>query len=351
MEMSALEAKFEAQKITFAPITFQAMVAMRNLGVLELIYKKRGKANKESIVEQLGLTKYAVEVMLEAAEVMNVIENESGMLSVTKIGYYLLRDELTRVNMNFTNDVCYEGAKFMEESLKEAKPAGLKVFGEWDTVYEGLSKLEPDVRKSWLEFDHYYSQDAFDAALEVIFNNEDRPKQLFDIGGNTGKWSLKCCEYDNDVQITILDLPGQCEMAKANIAKNNLSDRVDTHPINMLDPNKKIPQGADTIWMSQFLDCFSEEEILSILKKCASASNQETNIFIMEPFIDNQKYEGASYSLVATSLYFTSIANGNSKMYKCETFKELIDKAGLKTVEEFPLVADSFHTVLKCKLK
>ncbi|PIB36184.1 methyltransferase [Reichenbachiella sp. 5M10] len=349
MKISAIDAKFEAQKIAFAPITFQAIMAMKNLGVMEYIYNKRGKATTQGLVNDLGLSKYSIEVMLETAEVMDIITLEEDKISLSKIGFFLLRDELTRVNMNFVNDVCYEGSKYLEESLETNKPAGLKVFGEWDTVYEGLSKLEKPVRKSWLEFDHFYSQDAFDSALKIVF--ADKPKKLFDIGGNTGKWSIKCCGYDPDVNIKILDLPGQIEMAKQNIADHQLQDRIEFHPINLLDTAQKVPQGADVIWMSQFLDCFSEEEILAILLNCAQAASDNTTVFIMEPFIDNQPYDAATYSLVATSLYFTCIANGNSKMYKMSTFKELVDKAGMKVDETFELIGDSYHTILKCSLK
>ncbi|MGL1886408.1 MAG: methyltransferase [Reichenbachiella sp.] len=349
MTLTAVEAKYEAQKIAFAPLMFQAIISMRDLGVMEHIQKKRGKATRESIMQDLDLTKYAADCMLEAAEVMDVVEITDKKIALTKVGFFLSRDELTRVNMNFTNDVCYDGAKYLKESLKETRPAGLKVFGDWPTVYEGLSKLDDGVRKSWLEFDHFYSQDAFDAALKIVF--ADEPNQLFDIGGNTGKWSIKCCEFNKNVKIKILDLPGQIEMAKKNITEKGFIDRLEFHPINLLDTEQKIPQGANTIWMSQFLDCFSEDEIINILKNCEQAATDETNIFIMEPFIDNQPFPAAAYSLVATSLYFTCIANGNSKMYKCEVFRELIDAAGLKIVEEYPLVGDSYHTILKCKKK
>ena len=347
--ISAVDAKFEAQKIAFAPIFFQAIVSMRDLGVLEYIYKKRGKAVVADIHKEVGLTKYAVDVMVEAAEVMNVIEIIEGKAKVTKVGFYLLRDEMTRVNVNFMNDVCYEGAKEMRASLEESRPAGLKVFGDWPTVYEGLSKLSTDVRKSWLEFDHFYSQDAFDAALEIVFS--EKPDYIFDIGGNTGKWSFKVCEYNKDAKVKILDLPGQIAMASKNAEERGFADRIDFHPINMLDKNQLVPKGADAIWMSQFLDCFSEEEISVILENCAQAAGPDTYIYIMEPFIDNQDYPAAEYSLVGTSLYFTIIANGNSKMYKIQVMRDLVEKAGMEVVEEFPLIADSYHTILKCKVK
>ena len=69
----------------------------------------------------------------------------------------------------------------------------------------------------------------------------------------------------------------------------------------------------------------------------------------MEPFIDNQKFPAAAYSLVATSLYFTIMANGNSKMYSTNAMKKLINQAGLSVTEEFTLVGDSYHTIFACQ--
>jgi len=348
-ELTAIDAKFEAQKIAFSPIFFQAILAMRDLGVLQYIYAKRGNAIVADIYKEMNLTKYAIEVMVEAATVMNVVEVENGKAKVTKVGYYMLKDEMTRVNVNFINDVCYDGAKFLKESLAEEKPVGLKVFGDWQTVYQGLAHLTPSVRKSWLEFDHFYSQDAFDEALKIVFS--EKPKYLFDIGGNTGKWAFKCCEFDENVNVKILDLPGQIAMAKINTEEKGLIGRIDFHPINILDASQKIPKGASVIWMSQFLDCFSEKEISLILNNCAQASDENTFIYIMEPFIDNQEFPAAEFSLVGTSLYFTCIANGNSKMYKISVMEDLVNKAGMEVCHVFPLIGDSYHTILKCRLK
>ena len=64
---------------------------------------------------------------------------------------------------------CYEGAKHLTESLVANKPEGLKVFGEWPTLYEALPYLPDQVKKSWFEFDHYYSDDAFLHAISLIF--------------------------------------------------------------------------------------------------------------------------------------------------------------------------------------
>lgn len=321
---------------------------MLELGVLELIGKHRNGISLSDLQEKSNLSEYAIEIMVEAAETIDVIrKNEKGLYNITKIGFYLLKDEMTRVNLNYMKYVCYKGADFMKESLVEGKPLGLKTLGDWPTLYEGLSQFPEPVKKAWFDFDHYYSDDAFPFALEIVFR--EKPLKLFDVGGNTGKWAIACCNYDENVKVTILDLQGQLDAAKENVTQQNLLDRIDFHRIDLLDPTQLIPEGADAIWMSQFLDCFSKEQILQILRNAYQAASENTWLYIMEPFFDNQRYEAAKYSLVATSLYFTIMANGNSKMYSVAVMKDLVEEAGFDVVEEFPLIGDSYHTILKCK--
>ena len=183
--------------------------------------------------------------------------------------------------------------------------------------------------------------------MERIFLK--KPKSVFDIGGNTGKFSITCCGFDPDVQLTIIDLPGQLEMARKNIAEHGYQDRISTYTIDWLSENPVIPTGADLIWMSQFLDCFSEEEILKILGVCIKSMDASTELVIVETFTDRQAFKASQFILEATSLYFTVLANGNSKMYASNVFYKLIEKAGLTVSEDIPL--GEYHTMLVCKKK
>ncbi len=346
--LTALEAKYEAQKLAFAPFYFQVMVTLRKTGILKFINSHRKGVSIQTIVNEFGIKEYGVRTLLEAAESSNVVEYlDENTVRITKVGFMINSDRMTEVNINFMNDVCYDGAKYLTDSIINNKPEGLKAFGNWSTIYEGLSILPKQIKKSWFEFDHYYSDAAFPYALPIVF--EDNPRYIFDIGGNTGKWSFACCEYNPDVRMKIIDLPGQLNVAKANAQKKGLFDRIDFCHIDLLDSSQKIPKGADVVWMSMFLDCFSESEIVMILKNVLQAVEQDTPVYIFETFIDNQEYEAAKYSLTATSLYFTTIANGNSKMYHLSHMKQLTKDAGFDIVAEHPLIGRSYHTILKCK--
>ncbi len=346
---SALQAKYDAQKIAFGPIMFQAAMALRNLGILEyLLRKKRVGGDIKTIANELQLSEYGVKVLLEAGLSLELVIIKNQKYYITKTGYYVLSDKLTKVNMDFTQDVNYEGMMHLESSIKKGKPEGLSVFGNWDTVYEALSELPQKVRKSWFAFDHYYSDYAFPEVLPHLFRSY--PKKILDVGGNTGKFSIFCAQNNENVQMTILDLPGQVQDAKKNILNVGLDNRISTHSLNLLDNSIPFPTGYDIIWMSQFLDCFSQEEILGLLKRSYNALGKDGALYILETYWDKQEFEASTYSLHATSLYFTAIANGNSQMYHSNDMFKLIERSGLYVDEVIENIGVS-HTLTICKKK
>jgi methyltransferase family protein/O-methyltransferase len=346
---SALQAKFDAQKIAFAPIMFQAARALRNLGILNYLLKnKRKGSDLNQIADDLKVSVYGVKVLLEAGLSLELVMIKNHKYYLSKTGYFIQCDELTRVNMDFTNDVNYDGMMHLEDSIVKGRPEGLSVFGKWNTVYEALSELPSKVRKSWFAFDHFYSDYAFPEILSIIVKNH--PKKILDVGGNTGKFSIYCAQNTSDIQLTILDLPGQIADANNNIVNAELTDKITTHPINLLDNSIPFPLGYDVIWMSQFLDCFSQEEIIGLLQRSFNALDDNGALYILETYWDKQKFEASTYSLHATSLYFTAIANGNSQMYHSEDMVSLLEKVGLYIDEVVEDIGVS-HTLFICKKK
>ncbi|MRI00811.1 SAM-dependent methyltransferase [Kriegella sp. EG-1] len=344
----AVDALQEAQKIAFAPFVFQTSVTLKNLGVFDYIFEAKRAVSQSEICEALPISEYGLSVLLEIAESSDiVIKNHENKYELSKIGYFLNYHKMTEVNLNFTQDVCYQGLFHLEDTITSGKPKGLKELGNWNTIYEGLSQLPPHVQKSWFDFDHFYSDEIFVDALNIIFKSN--PKTIFDIGGNTGKFAIQCCEFNADIQVKIYDLPGQLKKALANADANGFGNRVSGQEIDWLSENPKIQEGADIIWMSQFLDCFSKEEILKILSTSVKAMNSETELIIIETYTDRQKFDNAKFILEATSLYFTALANGNSKMYKATELINLAVQAGLLIKEDISL--GEYHTMFICKKK
>ncbi|UCZ77213.1 SAM-dependent methyltransferase [Dickeya zeae] len=345
---SALEAITEAQRIAFAPILFQAAVNLRDHGILGFLDECGNKgAELDDIVAVTDLDRYAVEILLDAGLSGRMLVKKDARYFIAKTGHYLIHDRMTRINMDFTQDVCYQAMFHLDESLRQKKPVGLQVFGHWSTIYPALSQLPQKVKESWFAFDHFYSDAAFTAVLPHVFQH--KPAQLYDVGGNTGKWAMCCHDYDQDVRITILDLPEQIALSTRSVELAGKADRISGLAVDMLSDDP-LPTEADIWWMSQFLDCFSEEQIVQILTRIVRAMKADARICILEIFWDRQPWEAGAFSLNMASLYFTCLANGYSRFYAASRFLPLLQEAGLDIEQQVDGLGIG-HTLLVCKKK
>jgi ubiquinone/menaquinone biosynthesis C-methylase UbiE len=299
----------------------------------------------ERIAQLTRLPLYGVKVLLESGVVCDLLALEGDRFHIRQLGMLVLRDKMTRVNMDFTADVCYRGMAHLRETVTTGKPAGLRELGPWKTIYAGLTQLPPHVQQSWLAFDHYYSDHMFPKALPLVF--ADKPKRLLDVGANTGKFALTCLEHDPQVHVSLLDFPGQLEMARQAIDPKGHSSRATYHPIDFLDASLEFPGNQDAIWMSQFLDCFGEDEIVSILERARRALAPNGRVYIVETYWDNQQHAAARFVLTMTSLYFACLANGNSKMYRSDDMRSCVQRAGLRIERELERFSAS-HTMFVC---
>ena len=348
---NAQQAQEMAHLYSWGPVIFQVCRLMIKYGILEMLNEHREGLTQDEIAQATGLSDDAAKCLLEASLTTHIvmIDPETDKYKIAKTGWFLLRDAMIRADIDFNHDVNYEGWFVLDKALEEGRPAGLKHFGDWPTIYEGLSSLPADVQKSWFGFDHYYSDHSFDEALAIISANKTR--HLLDVGGNTGRFAMRCVNYNPTIEVTICDLPQQIGlMQKATIGLKG-AERIHGVGMNLLDEQSAFPTDKryDVIWMSQFLDCFSEQQIVSILRRAEKILDQNSRIYIMETLWDRQDYIPAAMSLTMTSLYFTALANGNSKMYNTDDMTRLIHEAGLVVEAIHDRIGNGGHSIIVCK--
>lgn len=341
-----------AQFLAWGPVFFQAARVLRDRGILKvLIGNAAAGLGVDEIAERTQTSPYGVTVLLEAGLsaglVTRELVNEQVVFRPTQVAYLVHRDPMTRANMNFVHDVCYRAMGHLDEAIADGAPSGLVELGKWPTIYEGLAHLGEPARSSWLEFDHFYSDDSFPLVMEHVF--QSAPKRVLDVGCNTGKFTLTLLRHDKTVHVTGADLPGQIASCKRNVDGAGLAARVSYHPVDLLKSDASLPTGHDVIWMSQFLCCFSEPEIVHVLTAARRTMGPNTRLLIMDTFWDQQPTEAGQVVLHATSLYFTCLANGNSRMYDGVTFKRLVRQAGLVVESERNAIGWG-HTLLECKV-
>ena len=353
-----LENLLEAQKIAFAPFIFEACASALSSGLLAALSHAPEGLTEEALQSETKLSSYAVRVLLDLLAPAGVVERvksanaesaEDPLLwRATPVADLLLFDDMTRANFFFTKDVNYEALAKLGASLAEGRPAGLAAFdSSWKTIYPHLPELPEAARKAWFGFDHFHSDRAYEAALEVLGLARDF-KHLVDIGGNTGRFTHRFLLRNPKARATVVDLPVQTEAIPTREELQEVVDRIDVFAIDWLtDAELHVSADADLFWMSQFLDCFSEDEAVSILvrtKAAMKATNGNPVLAVLEPVVDEQRHEAAELSLAATSLYFTAVANGNSAFFRGNMLRKIFKRAGFAIRSEVPNLGIS-HTL------
>ena len=351
---NARQAQEMAHLYSWGPVIFQDCRLLIKYGILDMLNEHREGLTQDEIAEAAGLSSYAAKCLMEAALTTHIvlIDPVTDRYTLAKTGWFLLRDAMVRADIDFNHDVNYEGWFVLDKALEEGRPAGLAHFGSWPTIYEGLSSLPEQVQKSWFGFDHYYSDHSFDEALRILDNGQwtmDNGRlQVLDVGGNTGRFAMRCVQYSPDMEVTICDLPQQIGLMQQATQGQPGAERIHGVGMNLLDEHSAFPKDKryDVVWMSQFLDCFSEQQIVSILRRAAAILDAGSRIFIMETLWDRQDYVPAAMSLTMTSLYFTALANGNSKMYNTDDMTRLIHEAGLEIETIHDRIGNGGHSII-----
>lgn len=326
---SAFAARYEAQKIAFGPVVFQCVRYAWKRGMLQTLADAGEQGLSVAEMAATGKwTEYALKVALETCLSAGVVYIKDGRYSLDKAGLCVLTDPITQINLDFNHDVCYQGLFKLDESLDTETPIGLGALGNWPTLYQGLSALPEPAKTSWFAFDHHYSDTSFPSIMPDVFASA--PKRIMDVGANTGKFSCAALAYNPKVELHLVDLERQLAVAGNTLEAAGVRERAHLHPTDLLDHSLPLPSNMDVIWMSQFLSCFSEPAIASILKRAAAALAPNGQLIIMDTFWDRQRYDIASYCLINTSPYFTAMASGNSKIYESGDYIRLAQAAGME---------------------
>jgi ribosomal protein L11 methylase PrmA len=94
-------------------------------------------------------------------------------------------------------------------------------------------------------------------------------RHLLDLGGGPATYAITFAQANPGLTATVFDLPMPLEIAKENITKNGLTDRVQTMAGNFLEDD--IGTGYDFIWVSQILHSHNERQCKLIIAKAVGA--------------------------------------------------------------------------------
>jgi cyclopropane fatty-acyl-phospholipid synthase-like methyltransferase len=109
-------------------------------------------------------------------------------------------------------------------------------------------------------------------------------RRLLDLGGGPATYAIIFAQAYPGLAATVFDLPMPIKIARENIAKNGLTDRVHTLAGNFLQDD--IGTDYDFIWVSQILHSHDEEQCQLIIAKAVAALNPGGTLAIQDFYLN-----------------------------------------------------------------
>lgn len=102
---------------------------------------------------------------------------------------------------------------------------------------------------------------------------------LLDLGGGSGAYCIAICSTCPNMRAIVIDYPAICTAAEEIIAEAGLSDRITTHPGDLLEVD--FPPDADLMLMSSNLPNFTSFGLATVYRKAFNAMKKGGAIIIL----------------------------------------------------------------------
>ena len=122
---------------------------MVKFGILDLLNDHPDGLTQAEIAEKAKISNYAAQVLLEASLSIGTVLTRDNRYFISKAGWFVLKDKMARVNMDFTQEICYLGMFDLEKPAnRQARRA--ESIRRLADLYEGLSHCQASRRKNGL---------------------------------------------------------------------------------------------------------------------------------------------------------------------------------------------------------
>lgn len=156
-------------------------------------------------------------------------------------------------------------------------------------------------------------------------------KTLCDIGGAGAMLSIQVAKHQPQIACTSFDLPEVERIAKENIKKFGVEQKVKTAKGNFF---KDAFPAADIIVMGMILHDWNEEKKLTLIKKAYDALPENGAFVVIENIIDSDRSQNVFGLTMSLNML---IETGEGFDFTIDDFSQWVKQTGFKKVDLLPL--------------
>ena len=264
----------------------------------------------------------------------NPAASEKLLNTLTGCGYFSFRNGLYALTPKSRKWLLRRSPQTLRDKL-------LFQFYEWDMTagYEDFVRtgaplsghLGVQDETFWNSYQHGMRNLAGLSASEIAQRLPAPPdsRDILDIGGSHGFFSVSLCRRHPGLKSVILDLPDAVRQAAPILAEENMGDRVVHRAGNALTDDLG-EQSADIVFMSQLVHHFTDRQNRDLMKKIARALRPSGVCFMLD-FIRPKVPGDGGQTAALLDLYFAMTSESGT--WPIETMQQWLIAAGLKPLD------------------
>ena len=157
-------------------------------------------------------------------------------------------------------------------------------------------------------------------------------RQLLDIGGGTGSWSIAIARHHEHIEAAVLDRPPTVKLARRKVAAAGLARRISVVAGNAMAG--ELPGGYDVFLLANVIHCFSPEQNQDLLRRVRRAARPGSALLLADSWTNPAHTEPRHAALMAGE-YAVHVRTGD--VYSAEEAHAWLNRTGWRSAGYRPL--------------
>lgn len=193
-----------------------------------------------------------------------------------------------------------------------------------------LTKNPINQSNKWLEdfidaMHHRAKNNAEQTISQIDFSNV---KNILDVGGGSGVYSMAMVKQGENINSTVFDLPEVIKISEKYISEANLNDKITTKAGDLRTDD--FGGNYDLIFISAIIHMLSPDENQELINKCSACLNKGGQIVICD-FIMEENRISPNFGAVFAINMLTGTENGDT--YTESEIKTWLEKANFENIK------------------
>lgn len=250
-----------------------------------------GANTTDTAAGRTGCDENAVGVLLRYLETMQVVRRHNDdSYELTLAGELLLHDDPSGyhdyLDLHQASGHMASALPGLLQAVQEGGAAYRHVHGR--SFWERLSADD----ELGAGFDRYLAGWAAEWVPDVcVLDVWSHASRVVDVGGGAAALSMALAAANPNLMVTMVELLGPAERARAAVAERNLGDRIDIVDGSFFEP---LPTDGDVYVLAQILHDWPDDDATRIVARCSEALSDDGRLLILERLPDPDDPASAS---------------------------------------------------------